>query len=129
MSKFVILIISIIVIVLVFSTVKSNTRPVTTSNNSDLDLIIYWGEGCPHCENVKKFISDNNLDSRLKISLKEVYNNKDNQIELQQTVKKCPQIDTSQGIGVPLSYLPKDNTCYLGDQPIIDYLKNKFSLK
>jgi len=127
MSKTILLIISVLVIIIVFSSVRSNTRPITTSNDSNLDLIVFWGQGCPHCEVVKKYLADNQLDKRLSIALKEVYNDKNNQNELQQIIKKCPEIDATQGIGVPLSYFPKENLCLLGDQPVIDYLKNKFA--
>lgn len=127
MSKAILLAISILIIIFTFRSVKSNSPPVTTSNNSNLDLIVFWGQGCPHCEVVKKYLSDKQLDKRLSIALKEVYNNKNNQNELQQTIKKCPEIDPTQGIRVPLSYFPKENLCLLGDQPVIDYLKNKFA--
>lgn len=86
------------------------------------DLILFWGDGCPHCEKVKQYITDNKIDSRIKISFKEVYYNKSNQALLSETVKKCPEINTSQGIGVPLAYDRVNSRCLLGDQPIIDWL-------
>ncbi|MCX6726926.1 MAG: hypothetical protein NTY75_03880 [Candidatus Shapirobacteria bacterium] len=92
---------------------------------SNPDLVIYWGQGCPHCEKVKEYITTNKLDQKIKISLKEVYSNKTNQQELETTAKKCPEIDTSQGIGVPFGYIPSINKCLSGDQPIIDWLAAK----
>lgn len=91
-------------------------------------LIIYWGQGCPHCENVKKFISENQIDSKLQIDLKEVYNDKNNQIQFRQNFEKCnPKIDITQGIGVPFAFISLNNECIVGDQPIIDWIKNKVS--
>lgn len=91
------------------------------------DLIIFWGQGCPHCENVKKFISDNNISSKLKLTLKEVYLNKDNQEEMKKDANECPEIDVSQGIGVPFGFSPSEHKCVIGDQPIIDWIKSKIS--
>ncbi|HBP51273.1 MAG: hypothetical protein US68_C0002G0004 [Candidatus Shapirobacteria bacterium GW2011_GWE1_38_10] len=104
-----------------------NSQKTVTQNFSDseADLILFWGEGCPHCENVKNHIKDNGFDSRLKISLKEVYLNKNNQKLLEETVLKCPEIDTSAGIGVPLGFDPKNSKCFYGDTPIIEWLNTK----
>ena len=102
-----------------FNSSKNNV-PVLT--DSEAQLILFWGEGCPHCEKVKSYIKDNNLDSKVKIVLKEVYYNKANQLQLEETVKKCPEIDSSQGIGVPLAFDTQNNKCLYGDTPIIEWL-------
>ncbi|MEK7527655.1 MAG: hypothetical protein AAB574_01370 [Patescibacteria group bacterium] len=91
--------------------------------DSEADLILYWGQGCPHCETVKKYIEDFNLDSKFKISQKKVYYNKANQKQLENTVKLCPKVDTSPGIGVPLAFDVKNKLCLLGDESIIEWLK------
>lgn len=97
--------------------------------DSEADLILYWGKGCPHCENVKNYIKENNLDDKLKIAYREVYYDNGNQMKLEETVKLCPDVDTSQGIGVPMSFDPNEKKCILGDTPAIDWLKNKVNLK
>jgi len=95
--------------------------------DSEADLILYWGKGCPHCENVKKYIRENNLDDKIKIDYREVYYDNGNQKKLEETVKFCPEIDVTQGIGVPLSFDPKEKKCILGDTPAIDWLKSKIT--
>ena len=105
-----------------FNSSKNNV-PVLT--DSEAQLILFWGEGCPHCEKVKDYIKDNNLDSKVKIVMKEVYYNKVNQLQLEETVKKCPEIDSSQGIGVPLAFDTQNNKCLYGDTPIIEWLGAK----
>ncbi|MDD4938169.1 MAG: hypothetical protein PHX34_04135 [Candidatus Shapirobacteria bacterium] len=101
-----------------------NTQSEIDSNDSD--LIFYWGEGCPHCENVKEFIITNNVDQKVKINQKEVYKNTDNQQELQAvTSQYCPEVITNGGIGVPLAFDVQNKTCLSGDTPIIDFLKQK----
>lgn len=105
---------------------------ILSSNPSDTgasfdsaELVIFWGNGCPHCETVKKFILDNKIETSIKIAYKEVYYNKSNQQLLEDTAKKCPEIDSSQGIGVPFGLVKTTGKCLYGDKPIIDWLQTK----
>ncbi len=92
------------------------------------DLVFYWGNGCPHCENVEKWLNDNNSDQKLKINYKEVYYNQNNQTELSNTVKEyCPELIEDQGIGVPTGFDPVNKKCIQGDTPIIDFLSAKLA--
>ncbi|MFA5024906.1 MAG: hypothetical protein WC503_00155 [Candidatus Shapirobacteria bacterium] len=93
--------------------------------DTEANLILFWGDGCPHCEVVKNYIKDNNLESKLKISYKEVYKDQNNQKILESTVQKCPEIDQSRGIGVPLGFDTQASKCLYGDTPIIEWLKTK----
>jgi glutaredoxin len=93
--------------------------------DSEADLILFWGNGCPHCEKVKTFIKDNNIESKVKIAYKEVYYDKENQKLIEDIVQKCPEIDSSRGVGVPLAFDTKDSKCLYGDTPIIDWLNAK----
>lgn len=117
----------IIIIAVCFVLYKLLSQKPSTANTpmSNPDLIVYWGEGCPHCEIVKEYITTNKLDQKVKISLKEVYYNKTNQKDLENTAKLCSKIDTSQGIGVPFGYVPSTKKCLYGDQPIIDWLSSR----
>lgn len=118
----------IIIVALGFGLFKLLSQKPSTVDTlvSNPDLVIYWGEGCPHCEKVKQYITDNKSDQKVKIALKEVYYNKTNQQDLTSKAKLCPEIDTSQGIGVPFGYIPSTNKCLYGDQPIIDWLSAKW---
>lgn len=117
----------IVVAIAVFGIFKllSQNPSVAGVADSEAQLILFWGDGCVHCEKVKQYISDNNLESKVKIAYKEVYYNKTNQNLLESTVAKCPEIDSSQGIGVPLAFDTANSTCLYGDQPIIDWLNTK----
>lgn len=110
---------------LIYFFVNSNKDNAPPLSNGEADLIVYWGEGCPHCEKVKAYVKDNNLDAKVKILYKEVYNDTNNQKELEATVQKCPEIDASRGIGVPLAFDTKNSKCLYGDTPIIEWLKTK----
>lgn len=115
----------IIAVAVIFYKLFSPVVPTavkTGVSDSRADLIFFWGQGCPHCERVMKYISDNKLENKVNISYHEVYNDKNNQQLLVETVKKCPEINTSQGIGVPLAFDKKNQKCLYGDQPIIDWL-------
>lgn len=106
--------------------VNSKKADVLGSVDSEAELILFWGEGCPHCEKVKDYIKANNLDSKIKIASKEVYLDKNNQKLLTETVQKCPEIDSSRGVGVPLAFDVKNNLCLYGDTPIIEWLQAKW---
>lgn len=121
MKKSIIIVALIFIFSLIIYYIYSLKPP--TIDKSQADLILYWGNGCPHCEVVKDYISENNLDSKFKIIQKEVYYDKDNQKDLEITVALCPDIDKSKGIGVPLGFDVKNQTCLLGDTPIIEWLK------
>jgi glutaredoxin len=121
MKKIVIVLI-IIGFILGFFYLTSRKPGHTGVADNEAEIILFWGDGCPHCKIVDKYISDNNVNSKVKISYKEVYYNKTNQNFLQETVKKCPEIDTSQGIGVPMAFVKAENKCLQGDKPIIDWL-------
>ena len=123
-----IIIIAILIVLTVFVGKKLLQMSLPDYPDAEADLILYWGKGCPHCENVKKYIRDNNLDSKVKVAYREVYYDNGNQTKLEETVKLCPQVDISQGIGVPLAFDPKEQKCILGDQPAIDWLKAKAGL-
>lgn len=117
----------ILILVVISSFFFYNSKKTVSQNfpDTEADLIIFWGDGCPHCEKVKNYIKDNNYDSKLKISLKEVYLDKNNQKLLEDTIQKCPEIDTSRGIGVPLAFDTKNVKCLYGDTPIIEWLNTK----
>lgn len=122
MKKLFILFIAVIGTYFLFQKIKAAppSPPV-----SDPDIVIYWGEGCPHCENVKKYVADNNVSSKVKIDFREIKNNPQNQSQMLGDLQNCPEIDTSKGVGVPLAFIPTDKKCFGGDVPIIDWLKSK----
>lgn len=120
--------IALIVVVIMIALFAYRQLSLPTSvvySDQEADLILFWGDGCPHCENVKKYIDQNDINSQVKIAQKEVYYNKQNQQQLTDIAKKCPEIDSSAGIGVPFAFSPSESKCLYGDTPIIDWLKNK----
>lgn len=101
------------------------TKPPKIQNSTNADIVFYYGEECPHCHNVLKYIADNKVDEKIKINSKEVYHNDTNKKELTDLARICPEImDTSGSIGVPIALIVKENKCIGGDTPIIDKLKD-----
>lgn len=94
-------------------------RELTISNP---DLVLFVSQTCPHCQNVEDYIKTTKINDKIKIDLKEVNQQPDNQQLLQNTANNCQGLDISQGIGLPLAYFPGTNTCLTGDTPIIDRL-------
>ncbi len=121
MKKYKTLII-ILLIIAFFGIVVLLGRLTNKPETAKPEMILFFGETCPHCKNVDAFITANNIRSKLKFQELEVYNNKDNATLLAQTAKRCG-FDTTGGIGVPFFF--DGSKCLQGDQVIIDFLKTK----
>lgn len=100
---------------------NTGAQPANTSGNYTInqgDLVFFWGEGCPHCENVEKFLQDNpGLEDKLKLKKIEVFKDLNGQKLFMEKIKECG-LSTA---GVPTLY--QDGKCTQGDQPIIEELK------
>jgi len=115
----------LVLIIIIFGAYKLLSKKPSDVAYSNPDLVFYWGEGCPHCQKVEDYIKANNINQKLKITSKEVYQNQDNQKDLANTVSQyCPDLN-QDGIGVPLAFDPSSKKCIQGDQPIIDFLSQK----
>lgn len=89
------------------------------------EIVYYYGETCPHCKEVKKWMEKNKIKEKIKIEEKEVWNNQDNAQELNEVAKKCG-LNTSS-IGVPFLYA--DEKCFIGTPNVIKILEEKSELK
>lgn len=86
-------------------------------NNGEIkddQVYLFVGEGCPHCENVEKFIEENKIADKIKITTLEVFVNKGNQKLYLEAYKKCGK-DTKQ-ISVPVMFYKGE--CIEGDKGI-----------
>lgn len=123
MNKKILILIFIGVIVLggiIFVFYKNKNIPAQKSK-----IVLFYGEGCPHCANVDQFLKDNKIDEKISFDKKEVYNNKDNAAELFEKAGKC---GLSQGeVGVP--FLWTGSECLVGDTDIINFFQQKINEK
>jgi glutaredoxin len=115
------------VIVLIFSffalsQTKDKDKIVAEENQqTDSQIILYYGDGCPHCAIVEEYIDENKIEDLVSFEQKEVYYNRSNAEELQAKAKICGLPTNS--IGVP--FLWDGRTCLIGDQDIINFFKQK----
>jgi len=119
----------IIVFIISFVILLKNRENNLPDNNAIQDnqqteenqIILFYGDGCPHCAIVEDYIKNNNIKERLSFEEKEVYYNRKNADDLVVKAKICG-IPTDY-IGVP--FLWDGEKCFVGDQDIIDFFKQK----
>lgn len=85
------------------------------------DVIYYYGETCPHCKDVTKFLEDNKIAEKVNFCKKEVWNNKDNNAEMEKKAAEC-KIEKS-GMGVPFLYAR--GMCYVGTPDVEAFFKQE----
>lgn len=112
----------------VFSQEKKQDQPVNNGsaekiNQSESQIILFYGDGCPHCAIVEENIKENKFDERIAFSRKEVYYNRANAKELEEKAKICG-IPTDS-IGVP--FLWDGEKCLIGDKDIVNFFKQKIN--
>jgi len=107
------------------SPAADNQNPVQQANQSpDQDtsgIILFYGDGCPHCAIVEEYISQNGMDAKVNFAKKEVYYNKQNADELVAKAQTCGM--PTDSIGVP--FLWDGSKCLVGDQDIIEFFNSK----
>jgi len=123
-SAFAFIIISILGIVVLNTNKKSQTQNTETVFATS-SIVLFYGDGCPHCALVEKFVSENDIEAKVPFTKKEVYYNKQNANELTEKAEICGM--PTDSIGVP--FLWDGSKCLVGDQPIIDFFKLKSNLQ
>jgi len=90
-------------------------------NQAVNQIILFYGDGCPHCKIVEEYIANNKIKDKISFTQKEVYYNKANANELGEKAKFCGL--PTDSIGVP--FLFNGEKCFIGDQDIINFFKQK----
>lgn len=117
-KKTIIIIVAVILLGAAFWALQSgfffkNENPVSSPEG----VILFYGEGCPHCKNVEDFLVQNNIKDKVEFTELEVYHNEANQKILLEKVNACG-VDTSN-VGIP--FLWDGENCIIGDQDIINF--------
>lgn len=89
-------------------------------------IILFYGDGCPHCKIVDDFISQNKIEDKVKFTRLEVWYNKNNQKVIQQVAQKCGI--NANSIGVPFLF-DGISKCYVGDVDTINFFKNEAGIQ
>jgi glutaredoxin len=117
------IILGLIVIIIVIGLVFVFFRKGDNGNNNS-SIILFSKDGCPHCANVEEYIKANNIKEKVDFQTKEVGSNVDNAELLRQKAIIC-NIPENE-LGVP--FLWDGSTCYIGDQDIIKFFKDRAGL-
>jgi hypothetical protein len=99
-------------------TIKLNNK-LTNIDNDNNQTILFYSLTCSHCKIVEKFMEENNVLQKIKITQLEVSQNSANAQQLIKIGKAC-KLDSNYIGAIPLLYV--NSSCYLGDTPIIEYL-------
>jgi len=103
-----------------FFSFRNNSEPPTENK-----IILFYGENCPFCAKVDTFIKDNKIEEKVSFEKKEVFNNQDNAKELVDLSQKC-NLPADQ-VGVP--FLWDGSKCFVGDEDIINFFKQKAGIQ
>ena len=98
---------------------------ISGSINKKGQTILYYGNTCPHCKEVRDWMNKQQIDKKITIIEKEVYDNPVNSLEMVQSAKKCGLPEKE--IGVPFLYA--GGKCYTGTPEVIDYLSKQAGIK
>lgn len=97
----------------------STDKSVDQKNHSVSQIILFYGNDCPHCAIVEEYIKKNSIGDKISFIQKEVYYNQSNAKELKAKAKICGLPTNS--IIVP--FLWDGEKCFIGDQNIINFFK------
>lgn len=81
--------------------------------------ILFWGDGCPHCTEVKEEINESPTLSGIEIEYLEIYNDQANSDIFQEKLEECGF--SSYQAGVPMLY--SNGTCWMGKFEVIEGLE------
>lgn len=95
------------------------------NKQSSAKMIFFYGNTCPHCKDVDRYIAANKVKDKISFQELEVYNNKTNAALLAAKAKIC-QFDTTRGVPVPFFFDGEE--CYLGSDQIIDFFEDEINL-
>ena len=99
----------------------STNETVAEEGQSADQIILFYGDGCPHCAIVEEYIKENSIGDKISFAQKEVYYNQNNAKELEAKAKICGM--PTDSMDVP--FLWDGEKCLIGDENIINFFKQK----
>lgn len=124
--KKVILIFLVIVVLIGISFFFFKKSQSNKSSEIPKGIVLFYGIGCPHCAKVEDFIKENKIKEKISFEEKEVYFNRQNAKLLAEIAKKCNFSENQ--IGVPFLWDGEKEQCIVGDEPIINFFKEKLKI-
>ena len=89
------------------------------------DIIFFYGQECPHCKDVEKFLADNDVASKVKFDSLEVWHNTANSNLLLQKAEECGI--SKDKAGVPFLYAK--GKCYVGTPDVENFFKQEAGIQ
>lgn len=83
--------------------------------------MLYYSASCPHCKVVEEYIETNRVEEKFRFARKEISQVAANQQDFIAAASDCGVAPES--LGVPMLYA--EGRCYLGQEPIINFFKEK----
>ena len=110
-----------------FTTNQTTVNQATANQNvSESDeVILFVSSTCGHCANVKKFISDNEIQNKVQYKEIEAFTGQENTNLFNEKATICAIAYENRG--VPLLF--DKGKCYLGEIEVTDYFKAKAGIK
>jgi len=99
-----------------------NKSQSSNQGSVNADIILFVGNGCPHCAKVEEFVKANSIDKKISFITKEIFYNKANAQLLEQKAAFCGL--SSASIGVPLLWDGKNSKCYVGDVDVTKFFQD-----
>jgi glutaredoxin len=85
--------------------------------------ILFYGDGCPHCEKMEQWLTENKVAEKVKFSNLEVWKDKENSKLLSEKAGICKIADDQ--VGVPFLFDTVNNKCFVGEVEVQNFFKSK----
>lgn len=114
------IVIIVLALILIAGFFVFNTQSKEEDNNqapTETEMLLFTSIGCPHCENVKEYINENNIKEKYTFKELEISQNQVNNKRFLEKASDCGL--SPQNLGVPFLWTGTD--CLMGDIAIIDF--------
>jgi glutaredoxin len=101
----------------IWSSASESKNAVATPVSTD--TIFFYGQECPHCQDVEKFVADNKIADQVKFDSLEVWHNNANRDVFLQKVKECGIVEDKAGV----PFLYAKGQCIMGTPDVEAFFK------
>lgn len=116
-----IVVLAVILSIWGFSKLQGSKEESVLGEYNSAGVIIFYGNGCPHCKDLEEFVAKNNLGEKVKMENLEVWFNKENAKLLAAKAEECNI--PKEKVGVPFAY--SEGKCFVGTPDIEKLLIEK----
>lgn len=114
-------VLALIVFVVWGMTAPSAVAPMEDADTADASTIYFYGEECPHCKDIAKFLEENNIAEKVSFVKKEVWRNPQNARAMDRKMDECDL--PKEGRGVPFVW--SEGKCFVGGPDVEGFFREK----